>query len=48
MQSKVGIRSIERIQTPDDLVDATVPRCSPAGDLITGQSIVVGAGGGVR
>jgi NAD(P)-dependent dehydrogenase (short-subunit alcohol dehydrogenase family) len=45
MQSKVGVRSIQRIQTPDDLVGTMVFLCSPASDFMTGQNIVVDGGG---
>ena len=44
LQSKVAVRSILRIQTPDDLVGAMVFLCSPASDFITRQNIVVDGG----
>jgi 3-oxoacyl-[acyl-carrier protein] reductase len=47
-EPKVAVRSIQRIQRPDDLVGLMVLRSSPASDCITGQNIVVDGGGVVR
>ena len=44
LQSKVGVRSIQRVQVPDDLVGAMVFLCSPMSDFVTGQNLVVDGG----
>lgn len=44
LRSKVGARSIQRVQTPDDLVGAVIFLCSPMSDFVTGQNLVVDGG----
>lgn len=45
LRSKVGARSIQRVQTPDDLVGAVIFLCSPMSDFVTGQNLVADGGG---
>jgi 3-oxoacyl-[acyl-carrier protein] reductase len=44
LQSKVGARSIPRVQVAEDLVGAVLFFSSPASDFITGQNLIVDGG----
>jgi 3-oxoacyl-[acyl-carrier protein] reductase len=45
LQSKVALRSIPRVQTPEDLVGPVLFLCSSESDFITGQNLIVDGGG---
>ncbi|MBP1154057.1 MULTISPECIES: 3-oxoacyl-ACP reductase family protein [unclassified Paenibacillus] len=43
-ESRLGSRSIKRIQTPEDVVGSVLFLCSDESDFITGQTLVVDGG----